>query len=620
MHSHGESPIDRPDTPVCVLDETVVNEKTLHEMSDMGMSFFATLCGMNRGAFVLDPSDGKTYGCTDFPLQFPTLAGVPNVHRNMTLILPTNITKEQYDEYNVTAPEYNETYPDPGYITINAPVQVPYTLVLKDANAIKETYQMGNVTAAETLKFLNYFIKMVYHSTGGKDTDPYACNVGGLATLQCEPVNAIATLRGATLAGLYVPALWATGGKELTVKEQDRFYNRQDFDDMRGIGLNTVQIPVPIEAFGKDDDDNIKNRLHYLLQDIRDAGLQAILVLVGHDNDNYVTSAARYAIDHGSVVFGMMLPSRQSYGAARAVNDSIRLFIPIQQSDLPSLQMPNDENTFAALDMSHTSSIGDVASSAPKDDRMKLYYHESLACIQRSPLEFAQCYKRTPVYVYAGFDLAIDDCITRNSNEFVDYGQCDRLNETIGSSWWHRHRKSFAERQLFSYEHGLGWSFAAWKLYDEGKPTGFIEKTAQLLALRDVTEAGLMPSLKKPSKYHGACLNPPVSDFELGDRTLSPTPGPPPDCGNGWWNFETLQCDYWIPPETKVPSEGPTWAPTELPTPVLPDTSYTRSATTLQLGLAAGSGAIAALFLGALVKKWMSSKRSTYQEVPNFAV
>jgi len=31
-------------------------------MDDVGLAVFASLCGANRGAFVLQPPDGNTYG------------------------------------------------------------------------------------------------------------------------------------------------------------------------------------------------------------------------------------------------------------------------------------------------------------------------------------------------------------------------------------------------------------------------------------------------------------------------------------------------------------------------------------------------------------------------------
>ena len=48
--------------PKCVIDRAVLNESTIAGMEDIGLSFFAKLCGNNRGAFVVDPPDGITYG------------------------------------------------------------------------------------------------------------------------------------------------------------------------------------------------------------------------------------------------------------------------------------------------------------------------------------------------------------------------------------------------------------------------------------------------------------------------------------------------------------------------------------------------------------------------------
>ena len=48
--------------PKCVIDRSILNDKSLVDMDDIGLSFFARLCGNNRGVFVVEPSDGKTYG------------------------------------------------------------------------------------------------------------------------------------------------------------------------------------------------------------------------------------------------------------------------------------------------------------------------------------------------------------------------------------------------------------------------------------------------------------------------------------------------------------------------------------------------------------------------------
>lgn len=46
----------------CALDPDVLNAATVGGMDDLGLQVFAKLCGANRGAFVLDPPDGRTYG------------------------------------------------------------------------------------------------------------------------------------------------------------------------------------------------------------------------------------------------------------------------------------------------------------------------------------------------------------------------------------------------------------------------------------------------------------------------------------------------------------------------------------------------------------------------------
>ena len=37
----------------CAIDQSVLNAKDLSKVPDVGFSFFAPLCGRNRGAFVL---------------------------------------------------------------------------------------------------------------------------------------------------------------------------------------------------------------------------------------------------------------------------------------------------------------------------------------------------------------------------------------------------------------------------------------------------------------------------------------------------------------------------------------------------------------------------------------
>jgi len=49
-------------TLTCSIDKNILNKGTLADMNDIALSFFASLCGKNRGAFVLNPPDGHTYG------------------------------------------------------------------------------------------------------------------------------------------------------------------------------------------------------------------------------------------------------------------------------------------------------------------------------------------------------------------------------------------------------------------------------------------------------------------------------------------------------------------------------------------------------------------------------
>jgi len=79
--------------PSCILDDTVLNENTVGDLQDIGLSIFAVLCGQNRGAFVLDPPDKHTYSCLDLPKAFGIAAGLENA----TMISTANdISKSQY--------------------------------------------------------------------------------------------------------------------------------------------------------------------------------------------------------------------------------------------------------------------------------------------------------------------------------------------------------------------------------------------------------------------------------------------------------------------------------------------------------------------------------------------
>lgn len=572
--------------PKCSIDHAILNAETLPDMKDIALSFFASVCGKNRGAFVLNPPDGNTYGCLKLPENIVELAGATDVD--------------------------------------------PSVVVLDSANSIKEQYDGSNITATDTVKLLNFLVQSVYDTTPNKASTPYACEIGGLAKLHCgseisksprtsdgEPI------RSAALAGLFVPASWATSGKTLSLKQAKTFYTLADFKEMKTLGLNTVQIAVPSSAFVPTNmtGTGIKHILDGILADVESAGLKAILSLVATgDKVDAIVSAGNYTSSKKSAVLGLELPPKMLVDVKTTI-EAIRvhapfcpLFVPVEEVDLITMNLDFDDNVYASLHTSHSKSVADVASSNSQEDRSKLFYHEATACIARSPLEYASCFKKTPIFVSSGFDLAIDDCIFKNTeSNFKDYGQCGRFDETTSSGWWHRHRQSLAARQLFAFEQGLGWSFAAWKLYGEEAKAGVIDEPAKLMSLKDVAAAGLFPDLTKAVPAHSACLNPPESDFVLGDDTVAPTMGPPPDCGNGWWNSTTSQCDYWIPPP------DPTPAPT-LACPICDDCEpwYGVGNSATALATTGVLSSLATLFFVFIYSKTCGkSKKDEYQQIPH---
>lgn len=594
--------IESNNHPTCILDRAILNENTVGEMDDLGLSVFAKLCGANRGAFVLDPPDGKTYGCLAFPKSFSKAAGLHG----------------------------SSTIPDSATLT--------------------QAFAANNITALETVDIVDHYVSAVYASSGSAvDDNPYGCDVNGLATLSHCPHSTVEgstegvkrslrpdghILQSVTLAGAFAPALWATNGKVLTMDQVKEFYTSNDFREMANLGVNTVQIPMPRDFAFSDDKMEMTKALSRMLDKITKAGLNAILVLVEVEEaeekgaitaemiNRHITSAAIFASNHSPTVLALQLPSSlpSLLSAARSSSTKLPLLVPTTKDQINSLSLPPDDHVYAAIDMGSTTFVAGTASSDSEGDRLKMFYHESITCINRSPIEWLDCYRGTPVYVTSGFDLAVDDCIHEEEVGFQDYGQCERFDETIGSEWWERHRQSLAARQLFTYSRGLGWSFSAWKLFDDGEEdgdggsnVGDIDSAAKLLCLRDVAAAGLMPSLvpslltsnttndvdnndvSTSTSLAMACLNGPKADFAMGDDTFAPTSAPPPDCGNGWWNVTAKQCDYWISP-----------APTPMPT---------DKANMPFLAMVAVGGAIVALVLQWGVKKVMG-RDDGYQSLP----
>jgi hypothetical protein len=501
-------------------------------------------------------------------------------------------------------------------------------VVIDNANAIKEQYMGDNVTATGTLQMLDLLVQSVYHSTPDKAITPYACEFNGLAKLDCEatgldvgsPRKDGSPIRSVTLAGIFIPALWATHGKPLSLKEAKHWYGLQDFMDIKSLGLNTVQIPVPTAAFTAKDEygARVKEVLDALLENVQTAGLQAILSLVSSgDEQEAVVAAAQYASEKPMVLAmslpsGMTLYTKTLVAAIRVEALALPIFIPTNAGNLIKMNAEFDSNVYGSLEAPHSVFVADIASSTSEDDRSKLFYHEATSCMARSPMEYSACFQKMPIFLSSGFDLSVDDCINKNiTTDFKDYGQCDRFSETTESGWWFRHRQSFAARQLFAYERGLGWSFATWKLFNN-KNVGEIDTPAKLLSLQDVAAAGLFPDLDDPIPAEVACLNPPKTDFVLGDDTLSPTMGPLPDCGNGWWNATTTQCDYWIPPPD--PTSSPTVSCPVCVECLMLDPAQSSMAL-VEVGLAGALGG--ALVVAALFKWCSPNRRSEYSAIPN---
>eukprot|EP01061_Rhynchopus_euleeides_P017503 TRINITY_DN290_c1_g1_i1.p2 TRINITY_DN290_c1_g1~~TRINITY_DN290_c1_g1_i1.p2 ORF type:complete len:657 (+),score=287.77 TRINITY_DN290_c1_g1_i1:65-1972(+) len=134
-------------------------------------------------------------------------------------------------------------------------------------------------------------------------------------------------------------------------------------------------------------------------------------------------------------------------------------------------------NVFLDTHLYHAFNIADVASDNEACDRQKMTITENIACQYGGLLSFKSC---TSLPVFVGeWSLAIDNCMgllngspgtsrTRNS---WDAGQCrdDALRNRTSSPWWQDHMKSFANRQMYTFEQQLGWSFWTWKVDDTAK-------------------------------------------------------------------------------------------------------------------------------------------------------
>lgn len=265
-----------------------------------------------------------------------------------------------------------------------------------DSAHLTQIFAAGNITASATVDMVDEYISTVYASSDGAAVNPYGCDVNGLATLSnCESSTGTARsllpdggiVKSVTLAGAFVPAPWATGGRVLSIDEAKDFYSSKDFRAMADLGVNTVQIPVPCDAFYENAD--VAGAVSHMLEKASKAGLSAIVVLVAGSEegikddvvDEHIKAAAVFASDSPAVIaLQLPSPSPALLSAVRSKAAQLPVLVPTNKGQLGSLSFPPDSNIFAALDVGASTSIADIASSDSLSDRMKLFYHESITC------------------------------------------------------------------------------------------------------------------------------------------------------------------------------------------------------------------------------------------------
>ena len=106
--------------------------------------------------------------------------------------------------------------------------------------------------------------------------------------------------------------------------------------------------------------------------------------------------------------------------------------------------------------------LSNVASDTSDGDKLKMYMHEMESCGLSNVIHYETCL--TLPTVVGEWSLAIDDCINYLNAQYQNVGQCDRMNERINSPIWNSKYKSYAMRQINTFEKELGWFFWTWKL------------------------------------------------------------------------------------------------------------------------------------------------------------
>eukprot|EP00662_Eupelagonemidae_sp_cell21_P026697 gene26697-17520_t len=105
-------------------------------------------------------------------------------------------------------------------------------------------------------------------------------------------------------------------------------------------------------------------------------------------------------------------------------------------------------------------------------DRQKIAITENIACQYDGLLTFKSC---TSLPVLTGeWSLAIDNCMpllngapgVPNTRNNWNAGQCGRAADRLDSLWWTVHFQNLANRQIYTFEQQLGWTFWTYKLDD----------------------------------------------------------------------------------------------------------------------------------------------------------
>jgi hypothetical protein len=338
---------------------------------------------------------------------------------------------------------------------------------------------------------------------------------------------------------------------------QESWYEQTDFDQMSAYGLNAVRVSVGYWYFEElsgvaatpylKPTQSISAEDHPLTKIVRYAsvaGLKVILNLetVTTEGSAVITSVTAKAlgtyVTNLNTQFGLDNVILAEVGTAGDIVDTdsvVNSAIAGLRSSAPGLPISfvessadsaaKAEDVFINTKVYHGETVADIASDTAAADREKMFAHEKIACGFKAPLHFTTCTRR-PTYV-GEFSLATENCLKNVDVNYQDYGQCNRIATRAASPWWQRHTKSFAMRQIATYERELGWAFQTYKLDDAAEAA---DPSAVYWSFRLAVEAGLIDLL---TEAPDACLHKPASDYALGDDTYAPTPAP----------------QFWIPPQ-----------------------------------------------------------------------